>query len=82
MADYIDKVNFYNEGGGLQKSVPIKDSDTAASVASLSTKVSTNTSNINSLEAELALCKKEFFEGTNVGCVGSGFEYATIKAAL
>ena len=82
MADYIDKVNFYNEGGGLQKSVPIKDSDTAASVASLSTKVSTNTNNIDSLEAELALCKKEFFEGTNVGCVGSGFEYATINAAL
>lgn len=49
MADYIDKVNFYNEGGGLQKSVPIKDSDTAASVASLTTKVSTNTNNITSL---------------------------------
>lgn len=49
MADYIDKVNFYNEGGGLQKSVPIKDSDTAASVASLSTKVSTNTTKIASM---------------------------------
>ena len=68
MEDYIDKVNFYNEGGGLQKSVPIKDSDTAA--------------NVSALEAELALCKKEFFEGTNVGCVGSGFEQATINAAL
>lgn len=49
MADYIDKVNFYNEGGGLQKSVPIKDSDTAASVASLTKKVSTNTTNIASM---------------------------------
>lgn len=49
MASYIDKVNFYNEGGGLQKSVPIKDSDTAASVASLTTKVSTNTTKIASM---------------------------------
>ena len=49
MASYIDKVNFYNEGGGLQKSVPIKDSDTAASVASLTTKVSANTTNIASM---------------------------------
>ena len=49
MADYIDKVNFYNEGGGLQKSVPIKDSDTASKVASLTTKVNTNTTNINTL---------------------------------
>lgn len=49
MADYIDKVNFYNEGGGIQKSVPIKDSDTAASVASLTKKVSTNTTNIASM---------------------------------
>ena len=49
MADYIDKVNFYNEGGGLQKSVPIKDSDTASKVANLTTKVNTNTTNINTL---------------------------------
>ena len=49
MASYIDKVNFYNEGGGLQKSVPIKDSDTASKVASLTTKVNTNTTNINTL---------------------------------
>lgn len=49
MASYIDKVNFYNEGGGLQKSVPIKDSDTASSVASLSAKVSANTTNIASM---------------------------------
>lgn len=89
MADYIDKVNFYNEGSGLQKSIPIKDSDTASKVSSLATKVNTNTTSIKNLqtsvsafEAELALCKKDFFEGTNVGCVGSGFEYATINAAL
>ena len=49
MASYIDKVNFYNEGGGLQKSVPIKDSDTASKVANLTTKVNTNTTNINTL---------------------------------
>lgn len=53
MADYIDKVNFYNEGGGLQKSVPIKDSDTAASVSSLTKKVSTNTTKISSLTTDL-----------------------------
>ena len=52
MADYIDKVNFYNEGGGLQKSVPIKDSDTATKVASLTTKVNTNTTNINTLNTK------------------------------
>ena len=52
MADYIDKVNFYNEGGGLQKSVPIKDSDTASNVASLTTKVNTNTTNINTLNTK------------------------------
>ena len=50
MADYIDKVNFYNEGGGLQKSVPIKDSDTASKVTSLTTKVNTNTTSINKLD--------------------------------
>ena len=52
MADYIDKVNFYNEGGGLQKSVPIKDSDTASKVANLTTKVNTNTTNINTLNTK------------------------------
>lgn len=52
MADYIDKVNFYNEGGGLQKSVPIKDSDTATKVASLTTKVNTNTTSINNLNSK------------------------------
>jgi len=50
MAVYIDKVNFYNEGGGLQKSVPIKDSDTASKVASLTTKVNTNTTDIHTLK--------------------------------
>lgn len=39
MASYIDKVNFYNEGGGLQKSVPIQDSATKKSLASLSNTV-------------------------------------------
>ena len=53
MADYIDKVNFYNEGGGLQKSVPIKDSDTASKVASLTTKVNTNRTNINTLNTKV-----------------------------
>ena len=52
MADYIDKVNFYNEGGGLQKSVPIKDIDTASNVASLTTKVNKNTTNINTLNTK------------------------------
>lgn len=52
MADYIDKVNFYNEGGGLQKSVPIKDSDTATAVANLTTKVNTNTTNISALNTK------------------------------
>ena len=52
MASYIDKVNFYNEGGGLQKSVPIKDSDTASKVASLTTKVNTNTTNISALNTK------------------------------
>ena len=52
MADYIDKVNFYNEGGGLQKSVPIKDSDTASKVANLTTKVNTNTTNISALNTK------------------------------
>ena len=52
MASYIDKVNFYNEGGGLQKSVPIKDSDTATKVASLTTKVNTNTTSINNLNSK------------------------------
>ena len=52
MADYIDKVNFYNEGGGLQKSVPIQDSVTASKVASLTTKVNTNTTNISALNTK------------------------------
>ena len=52
MASYIDKVNFYNEGGGLQKSVPIKDSDTASKVTSLTTEVDTNTTNINTLNTK------------------------------
>lgn len=52
MADYIDKVNFYNEGGGLQKSVPIKDRDTATKLASLTTKVNTNTTNISTLNTK------------------------------
>ena len=53
MADYIDKIKFYNEGGGLQKSVPIKDSDTASKVASLTTKVNTNRTNINTLNTKV-----------------------------
>ena len=53
MADYIDKVNFYNEGGGLQKSVPIQDSVTASKVASLTTKVNTNTTNISALNTKV-----------------------------
>ena len=53
MASYIDKVNFYNEDGGLQKSVPIKDSDTATKVASLTTKVNTNTTNISALNTKV-----------------------------
>ena len=52
MADYIDKVNFYNEGGGLQKSVPIKDSATATAVANLTSKVNTNTTNISTLNTK------------------------------
>lgn len=52
MADYIDKVNFYNEGGGLQKSVPIKDSDTATKATNLSSKVNTNTADINTLNTK------------------------------
>ena len=52
MASYIDKVNFYNEGGGLQKSVPIKDSDTATKVANLTSKVNTNTADINTLNTK------------------------------
>lgn len=39
MDSYIDKVNFYNEGGGLQKSVPIQDSATKKSLASISNTV-------------------------------------------
>lgn len=54
MASYIDKVNFYNEGGGLQKSVPIKDSDTASKVASLTTKVNTNTTSISNINSKVA----------------------------
>lgn len=64
MADYIDKVNFYNEGGGLQKSVLIQDSDTkqaaeknASDISSLKTSVSSvqdatekNAADISSLE--------------------------------
>ena len=53
MADYIDKVNFYNEGGGLQKSVPLQDSVTASKVASLTTKVNTNTTNISALNTKV-----------------------------
>ena len=52
MASYIDKVNFYNEDGALQKSVPIKDSDTASKLASLTTKVNTNTTSINNLNSK------------------------------
>ena len=61
MADYIDKVNFYNEGGGLQKSVPIQDSDTkqaaeknASDIASLNTSVSANSSAISSLKTSVS----------------------------
>lgn len=35
MADYIDKVNFYNEGGGLQKSVPIQENTSTLPILSV-----------------------------------------------
>ena len=61
MADYIDKVNFYNEGGGLQKSVPIQDSDTkqaaeknASDIKKLQTSVSANSSSISSLKTSVS----------------------------
>lgn len=61
MASYIDKVNFYNEGGGLQKSVPIQDSDTkqateknASDIKKLQTSVSANSSAISSLKTSVS----------------------------
>lgn len=35
MADYVDKFNFYNESGGLEQSVPVRDSATASTLANL-----------------------------------------------
>ena len=61
MADYIDKVNFYNEGGGLQKSVPIQDSETkqateknASDISSLKTSVSKNSTDIKNIQTSVA----------------------------
>ena len=72
MASYIDKVNFYNEGGGLQKSVPIKDSDTATKVASLTTKVNTNTTNISTLNTSVAnLTSKVNTNTTNISTLNT-----------
>ena len=72
MADYIDKVNFYNEGGGLQKSVPIQDSVTASKVASLTTKVNTNTTNISALNTKVAsLTTKVNTNTTNISALNS-----------
>lgn len=72
MADYIDKVNFYNEGGGLQKSVPIKDSDTATAVANLTSKVNTNTTNISALNTKVAnLTSKVDTNTTNINTLNT-----------
>ena len=72
MADYIDKVNFYNEGGGLQKSVPIKDSDTATAVANLTSKVDTNTTNISALNTKVAnLTSKVDTNTTNISALNT-----------
>lgn len=72
MADYIDKVNFYNEGGGLQKSVPIKDSGTATAVANLTSKVNTNTTNISALNTKVAnLTSKVTTNTTNISALNT-----------
>ena len=74
MTDYIDKVNFYNEGGGLQKSVPIQDSDTkqateknASDISSLQTIVSKNSRDISSLKTY------RLYTGGKVAFVGDSF---------